>query len=70
MAKYKPGGKHPKTLYRFTWDTGNTIRRELSRSFDTLDEAQKFARGKQNSDVYVSKGRYKVTWCKETKNPD
>lgn len=41
-------------------------RRELSRSFDTLEAAQKFAEGKENPDVYRANGKYKVTWYKTT----
>ena len=39
--------------------------RTLSRSFDTLEEAKKFAEGKDTVDIYKSKGRYKVEWLKE-----
>lgn len=38
--------------------------RLLSRSFDTLEEATRFAEGKKITDIYKSKGRYKVEWLK------
>ena len=57
-----------KTRYKFDWECGNTKVRELSRSFDTLEEAEWFATGKQNSDIYKSKGKYKVTWIKVVSN--
>ena len=38
--------------------------RELSRSFDTLEAAQKFSEGKNVFDICKSKGRYKVIWFK------
>ena len=53
-----------KTTHRFNWEDGHTIARMLSRSFDTLEEAKKFAENKLNSEVYQSKGRYKVEWLK------
>jgi hypothetical protein len=55
-------GKHPNTIYRFDWAHGHTIEKYLSRSFDTLEEAQRFAEGKRVVDIYISKGRYKVQW--------
>ena len=36
--------------------------RTLSRSFDTLEQAQRFADGKNVVDVYKSRGRFKVEW--------
>lgn len=54
----------PKTTYRHDWKNGYTIARRLSRSFNTLEEAMRFAKGKTNTDIYVSKGRYKVDWLK------
>ena len=53
-----------KTTYRFDWQDGHTIARKLSRSFDTLEQAQRFAEDKKNSEIYRSKGRYKVEWTK------
>ena len=38
----------------------------LSRSFDTLEEANKFAEGKQVTDIYRAAGRFKVEWLKTT----
>lgn len=46
------GGAEPKKI------------RELSRSFDTLEAAQKFAEGKNVFDICRSKGRFKVIWYK------
>lgn len=43
-----------------------TKHRRLSRSFATLEEAKRFAEGKQNTDIYRSKGLYKVEWEKVT----
>lgn len=56
------------TTYRFDWESGYTKRRRLSRSFDTLDDAKLFANGKTESEIYISKGRYKVEWIKTTDN--
>ena len=36
--------------------------RTLSRSFDTLEAAQKFAEGKNVTDIYRVGGRIKVEW--------
>lgn len=57
-----------KTVKWFDWENGHCKDRELSRSFDTKEEALKFAEGKHNTDVYMSKGRYKVTWHKVVTN--
>lgn len=54
-----------KTSVRFSWEKGYYKLRELSRSFDTLEEAERFAQGKNIIDIYRSKGRYKVAWIKE-----
>ena len=56
------------TTKRFDWTNGYTIARRLSRSFDTLQEAQEFAKGKLNTEIYRSKGRYKVEWIKAIDN--
>ena len=55
-----------KTSTRFTWEDGYQKRRFLSRSFKTLEDAEKFAEGKLNVDIYKSKGLYKVSWLKIT----
>ena len=48
-----------------SWSIDHHIeQRTLSRSFDTLEEAQKFAEGKAVTDIYKSKGRFKVEWEK------
>lgn len=53
-----------KTTCKFDWQDGYTRCRRLSRSFDTLAAAEKFSEGKMNSEIYVSKGKYKVEWLK------
>ena len=55
-----------KTTVHHDWENGYTKHRRLSRSFSTLEEAQRFAEGKQNTEIYRSKGLYKVEWVKET----
>lgn len=52
------------TTIKFDWANGYTKWRVLSRSFDSVEEANRFAEGKQIIDVYKSKGRYKVEWLK------
>ena len=53
-----------KTTHNFDWVNGYIIRRRLSRSFETLEEAEGFAKGKDVVDIYMSKGLYKVEWAK------
>lgn len=53
-----------KTTHGFNWETGDYTRRELSRSFDTLKAAQRFAEGKNVIDIYRSHGRFVVVWVK------
>ena len=53
------------TGYHHDWSDGNYKMRRLSRSFDTLEEAQRFAEGKNVTDVYKCKGKYKVEWIKK-----
>ena len=57
-----------KTVHLFDWERGHTKRRILSRSFDTVEDARRFADGKLNTEIYVSKGRYKVEWTKVTED--
>jgi hypothetical protein len=58
-------GRINKTSYYFNWADGHYKVRELTRSFDTLEEAQKFAENrKEYHDIYISKGKYKVVWLK------
>lgn len=46
-------------------ENGTRRIRELSRSFDTLADAQKFADGKSVVDIIITKnGKYKVIWVK------
>ena len=53
-----------KTVYRFDWVNGYTKQMTLSRSFVTLEAAQKFAEGKQTIGIYRNKGRFVVEWIK------
>lgn len=64
----RKGNETMKTTFRFDWENGYTKCRRLSRSFDTLEEAKHFSTGKQNADIYKSKGRYKVEWIMVTDN--
>ena len=57
-------GRINKTGYYDGWGIIPHKKRELSRSFDTLEAAQKFAEGKQVQDIYRASGRYKVVWIK------
>lgn len=54
-----------KTTVRFDWESGYTKARRLSRSFETMEEASRFADGKRNAEIYRSNGRYKVEYIKE-----
>ena len=56
-----------KTAHGFSWERGYYIERTLSRSFDTLEAAQKFAKGKDVRDIYRNKGKYVVEWVKTVK---
>lgn len=56
-----------KTTQRFDWKDGYIITRQLTRSFDTMEQARRFAEGKHVTDMYVSNGRYKVEWLKVIK---
>lgn len=55
-----------KTRHGFNWQKGAYKEKTLSRSFDTLEEANKFADGKDVVDVYKSRGKIKVEWKKTT----
>lgn len=44
--------------------------RTLTRSFDTLEAAQKFAEGKRGADVFKRRGRYAVEWQKVCRDYD
>ena len=55
-----------KTKRGFTWERGYYKERTLTRSFDTLDAAQKFAEGKDVRDIYRNRGRFTVEWVKTT----
>lgn len=54
-----------KTRNGFNWSEGDYKLRRLSRSFDTLEDARRFAEGKEDADIYKSKGKYKVEWTKK-----
>lgn len=58
--------KMKKTTIKFDWSEGYVKTRILSRSFETLQEAEKFAQGKDIMDIYISKGKYKVEWIKKS----
>lgn len=59
-----------KTTKCFDLGKGYIIVKRLSRSFDTKEEAERFADGKLNTDIYRSKGRFKVEWVKTIDNND
>lgn len=54
-----------RTSHGFSWKEGSYKLRELTRSFDTLEEAERFAVGKTDTDIFMSNGRYKVKWIKK-----
>ena len=53
-----------KTSFRFDWAHGHYMVRTLTRSFDTLEAAQRFANGKDVNDIFRRKGKYVVEWFK------
>ena len=57
-----------KTTYTRDWESGYTKRRRLTRSFNTIEEARRFAESKQTTDIFKSKGRFVVEWVKTTDN--
>lgn len=57
-----------KTFKGFDWERGYFITRTLTRSFDTLEAAQKFAEGKKVMDIFRKNGRFTVEWLKEKDN--
>ena len=59
-------GRIGKTAQGFNWTEGQYTRRTLTRSFDTLEAAQKFAEGKDTRDIYRAHGRFVVEWVKTT----
>ena len=62
------GGNMNRTAIHFDWQNGHTKARRLTRSFDTADEAERFAKDKQVTDIYKINGRYKVEWIKTEVN--
>jgi len=71
-GRYNParGDSMNHTRHRFDWQNGYTKERRLSRSFATLEEAQRFAEGKRTADIYKAHGRFKVEWIKTEGNND
>ena len=57
-------GRINKTGHYDGWGVIPHKKLELSRSFDTLEAAQKFAEGKQVTDIYRAHGRFTVVWIK------
>ena len=53
-----------KTVNGFDWEHGYYTRKVLTRSFPTLEAAEKFAEGKDVRDIYKNKGKYVVEWVK------
>lgn len=53
-----------KTVNGFDWERGSYTRKVLTRSFPTLEAAQKFAEGKNVIDVYRNNGKFVVEWVK------
>lgn len=54
-----------KTIIQFDWENGYYKVRTLSRTFATLEEAERFSRNKEVTDIYcVGGGKYKVEWIK------
>lgn len=59
-----------KTTHKFNWDKGFYIERILTRSFNTLQEAEAFAEGKDVIDIFRNKDRFTVEWKKTIDNND
>lgn len=57
-----------KTSYKHDWSRGFYIERILTRSFETLEAANKFAVGKNVRDIYRKKGKFVVEWLKVIDN--
>ena len=53
-----------KTVNCFDLEHGYYTRKVLTRSFQTLEAAEKFAEGKDVRDIYRNKGKYVVEWVK------
>ena len=53
-----------KTVNGFSWDRGYYTDRTLTRSFQTLEAAQKFADGKDVRDIFRKDGKFVVEWVK------
>lgn len=60
--------KMRKTSYKHDWSRGFYIERTLTRSFETLEAANKFADGKNVLDIYRNKGKFVVEWLKVIDN--
>ena len=59
-----------KTTWFVDTDGRHKIRRVLTRSFDTIDDAKRFAEWKDVTDIFRSHGRFTVEWIKVTLNPE
>ena len=57
-----------KTSYKHDWSRGFYIERTLTRSFETLEAANKFADGKNVLDIFRKKGKFVVEWLKVIDN--
>ena len=53
-----------RTTVRHDWTVGYYKQRRLTRSFPTLEAAEKFAKGKQVLDIYRNRGKFTVEWIK------
>ena len=57
-----------KSRNTFDFQNGYQVIRRLSRSFKTLEEARKFAEGKNVLDIYRYRGLIRVEWEKAVDN--
>lgn len=56
--------KHTRTRKTKYYLESGMIKRTLTRSFDTLEAAEKFASGKVVIDIYRFRNRFRVEWIK------
>ena len=57
-----------KTVCKFDWSRGCYKERVLTRSFETLEAANKFADEKNVLDIYRKNGKFVVEWLKVIDN--
>ena len=57
-----------KSICKHDWSRGYYIERILTRSFETLEAANKFAEGKNVRDIFRKKGKFVVEWLKVIDN--